>query len=74
MQSANYLKIFSFFSKRIIEIIGLLTVLLSIFFYYPCLLTRPKIQILYFQKKRKYKIYLDFMEALHQIYFYNHLE
>ena len=31
MQSANYLKIFSFFNKRIIEIIGSLTVLLSIF-------------------------------------------
>lgn len=31
MQSANYLKILSFFNKRIIEIIGLLTVLLSIF-------------------------------------------
>ncbi|SVB35052.1 uncharacterized protein METZ01_LOCUS187906, partial [marine metagenome] len=31
MQSANYSKIFSFFNKRIIEIIGLLTVLLSIF-------------------------------------------
>mgnify|MGYP000459869554 CR=1 FL=1 len=31
MQSANYLKISSFFIKRIIEIIGLLTVLLSFF-------------------------------------------
>ncbi len=31
MQSANYLKILSFFNKRIIEIIGSLTVLLSIF-------------------------------------------
>ena len=31
MQSANYSKIFSFFNKRIIEIIGSLTVLLSIF-------------------------------------------
>jgi len=31
MQSANYLKIFGFFNKRIIEIIGSLTVLLSIF-------------------------------------------
>ena len=31
MQSANYLKILIFFNKRIIEIIGLLTVLLSIF-------------------------------------------
>ena len=31
MQSANYSKISSFFSKRIIEIIGLLTVLLSFF-------------------------------------------
>jgi len=31
MQSANYLKIFSFFNKRIIEIIGLLIVLLSFF-------------------------------------------
>jgi S-DNA-T family DNA segregation ATPase FtsK/SpoIIIE len=31
MQSASYLKIFSFFNKRIIEIIGSLAVLLSIF-------------------------------------------
>ena len=31
MQSANYSKIFIFFNKRIIEIIGLLTVLLSFF-------------------------------------------
>ena len=31
MQSANYSEIFSFFNKRIIEIIGSLTVLLSIF-------------------------------------------
>ena len=31
MQSVNYSRIFSFFNKRIIEIIGLLTVLLSFF-------------------------------------------
>ena len=31
MQSGNYSKISSFFNKRIIEIIGLLTVLLSFF-------------------------------------------
>ena len=31
MQSTNYVKISSFFNKRIVEIIGLLTVLLSFF-------------------------------------------
>jgi len=60
MQSANYSKIFSFFNKRIIEIIGSLTVLLSIFLLLSLSTYTPEDPNFIFPEKTKYKIYLDF--------------
>ena len=82
MQSANYSKISSFINKKIIEIIGLLTVLLSFFLLLSLSTYTPEdpnfifsentkihnlFGFLYFQKIQKYTIYLDFMEALSQM-------
>jgi len=53
MQSANYSKIFSFFNKRIIEIIGLLTVLLSFFLLLSLITYTPEDPNFIFSKNTK---------------------
>ncbi len=55
MQSANYLKILSFFNKRIIEIIGLLIVLLSFILLLSLLTYYPEDQ--YFSSRENIKIH-----------------
>ena len=55
MQSVNYLKISSFFNKRIIEIVGLLIVLLSFFLLLSLLTYYPEDQ--YFSSQENIKIH-----------------
>ena len=67
MQSANYSKISSFFNKRIIEIIGLLTVLLSFFLLLSLSTYTLEDPNFIFQENTKIQNLFGFMEALYQI-------